>query len=326
MLTGGVGSRLWPLSRKSRPKQYLKIFSEKSLFQLAVERNNRFAHKKMVVGNINNAALSSGDLASLDIFDFQHIVEATPRNTAAAIAFASFASQPNDILLVTPADHIIDDGKEYTSSIAQGISLAQKGHIVTFGIKPNKAETGYGYIEVAGENDVKSFREKPDEQTAKSFLESGKFLWNSGMFCFKASVYLEELKKYSKEVYQTSKDAFEASDKSSIDLELSLKIPSVSVDYAVMENTDKIKVVKSYFNWSDMGSFDAVYDFFISKDYPIDDNKNMVIGAPKPTFFLGLENSIFIATEDANLILKKEYSQDVKDLYQYLKENNPEII
>lgn len=326
LLTGGVGSRLWPLSRKSRPKQYLKLFSKKSLFQLAVKRNLNFADSTMVVGNNKNMKLSQEDLEDLSINEYSHIVETVPRNTAAAIAFAAFASKKNDILLVTPADHLISGDKAYERAIEKAILMAHNEHIVTFGIKPTKAETGYGYLEVSGENEVKSFREKPNLDTARSFVDSGNFLWNSGMFCFKASVYLQELEKLNKEVFEASKKAFDKREKGVIDSGLSLKIPSVSVDYAVMEKTDKIKVVKSDFEWSDMGSFEAVYDFFESKGYPVDEHKNMTIGDAKPTFFLGLENAIFVHTEEANLILQKECSQGVKNLYSFLEENEPKLV
>lgn len=326
LLTGGVGSRLWPLSRKSRPKQYLKLFSKNSLFQLAVKRNLNFADSIMVVGNNKNAQLSQKDLKDLNIKDYAHIIESVPKNTAAAIAFAAFACKENEILLVTPADHLIDNDKEYARAIEKAISMAKDDHIVTFGIKPTKAVTGYGYLEVSGENEVKSFREKPDLNTARSFVDSGNFLWNSGMFCFKASVYLKELEILHKEVFEASKKAFENSEKGVMDLNLSLKIPSVSVDYAVMEKTDKIKVVKSGFNWSDMGSFEAVYDFFKSKGYPIDEHGNMIIGNAKPTFFLGFENAIFVTTKEADLILKKECSQSVKNLYSFLEQNKPELV
>ena len=137
---------------------------------------------------------------NLGYVGYSNIIEATPRNTAPAIAFAAFAAHPEDILLVTPADHIIKEGEAYTVAVENAIQLAKEGNIVTFGIKPEKPETGYGYIEHNGE-DVIAFREKPDLETAKQFLAAGNFLWNSGMFCFKAGVFLEELKKYEPEVF-----------------------------------------------------------------------------------------------------------------------------
>ncbi|KAF2334153.1 mannose-1-phosphate guanylyltransferase [Flavobacterium ginsenosidimutans] len=324
ILTGGVGSRLWPLSRKSRPKQYLEIFDGKSLFEMTVERNSHLANKVMVVGNVDNFQLS-GKVMDKTSTSYINIVEATPRNTAAAIAFAAFASEPNDILIITPSDHIIDLMENYNEAINEAVTKADEGFIVTFGVIPTKPETGYGYIEAKGDN-VVSFREKPNETTAKEFIAKGNFLWNSGMFCFKASVLLEELKQFQPDVYKKSKQVWEASKDGFLDLDLSMEIPSISIDYAVMERSKKIKVVPASFSWSDLGSFESVYDYLISKGHPIDNKGNMVIGCDKHTTFLGLENTIFVYTDTANLILQKESSQDVKDIYSELEKQNSELL
>lgn len=325
LLTGGVGSRLWPLSRKSRPKQYLNIFSDNSLFELAVKRNAAFSDGLIVVGNRGNRQLSEAGLQKLGKTEYTNIVEAIPRNTAPAIAFAAFAAQPEDILLVTPADHIIKEGREYSMALQKAIELAQQDNIVTFGIQPTKPETGFGYIEFR-ENEVLSFREKPDLETAQNFITTGNFLWNSGMFCFKAGVFLEELKEYTPEVYQKSQEAFEAAKDHHLEETSSMKIPSISVDYAVMEKSDRIKVVPSSFDWSDMGSFEAVYDYLKEQGHPVDHFGNMVIGSDSYTAFIGLQNSILVFTEDANLVLQKEASQDVKNIYQKLEQEQSLLI
>jgi len=324
ILTGGVGSRLWPLSRKSQPKQYLEIFENKSLFEITVDRNSHLANKVMVVGNVDNHHLSNKVMTQTET-SYINIVEATPRNTAAAIAFAAFASNPDDILIVTPSDHIIDKMEEYNIAINEAVSKAKDGFIVTFGIIPTKPETGYGYIESKGDT-VISFREKPNETTAKEFIAKGNFLWNSGMFCFKASVLLEELKQFQPDVYEKSKTVWEASKNGFLDLDLSLEIPSISIDYAVMERSKKIKVVPAAFSWSDLGSFESVYDYLVSKGHPTDKNGNMVIGSGKHTTFLGLKNTIFVYTDSANLILQKENSQDVKDIYSELERINSDLL
>ncbi|MBF7090659.1 mannose-1-phosphate guanylyltransferase [Flavobacterium sp. ALJ2] len=324
ILTGGVGSRLWPLSRKSMPKQYLEIFEEKSLFEMTVERNANLADKVMVVGNVDNCHLSEKVMKKLGK-DYINIIESTPRNTAAAIAFAAFASRPDDILIVTPSDHIIDEMDKYNEAIKNAIAKADEGYIVTFGIVPTKPETGYGYIESKGDN-VISFREKPNSVTAKNFIARGNFLWNSGMFCFKAGILLEELKAYQPEVYEKSKKAWENNKNGNLDLGLSLEIPSISIDYAVMERSKKIKVVPAAFAWSDLGSFESVYDYLITKGHFVDKFGNMVIGSDKHTTFLGLKNTIFVHTDTANLILQKENSQDVKDLYGELESQNSELL
>ncbi|TPG40076.1 mannose-1-phosphate guanylyltransferase [Flavobacterium pectinovorum] len=324
ILTGGVGSRLWPLSRKSQPKQYLEIFEGKSLFEMTVDRNRHLASKVMVVGNIDNHHLSNKVMGKTQT-SYINIVEATPRNTAAAIAFAAFASDPDDILIITPSDHIIDKMENYNLAISEAIIKAEDGFIVTFGIIPTKPETGYGYIESKGDK-VISFREKPNETTAKEFISKGNFLWNSGMFCFKAGVLLEELKQYQPDVYEKSKAVWEANKEGFLNLDLSLEIPSISIDYAVMERSKKIKVVPAAFSWSDLGSFESVYDYLVSKNHPIDKNGNMVIGSGKHTTFLGLKNTIFVYTDTANLILQKENSQDVKDIYSELEKINSDLL
>jgi len=278
-----------------------------------------------VVGNSENDHLSVEALEKLNIKEYKNIIEATPRNTAPAIAFAAFAAQAEDILLVTPADHIIENGEEYKKAIGNAVQLAAENFLVTFGIQPTKPETGYGYIEFK-EDKVLSFREKPDKETAEKFLKTGNFLWNSGMFCFKAGIYLEELKKYSPEVYQKSLQAWEKAENGTLELETSLQIPAISVDYAVMEKSDKIKVVKADFQWSDMGSFEAVYDYLKEQGQPVDENGNMQISTKKFTAFAGLQNCILVETEDANLVLAKESSQDVKQIYQELEQNNSTLI
>ncbi|SDR78256.1 mannose-1-phosphate guanylyltransferase [Christiangramia echinicola] len=325
LLTGGVGSRLWPLSRKSRPKQYIDLFRGYSLFELSVKRNSDLTTKLNVVGNVDNNELSQKSLAKLGKIGYSNIIEATPRNTAPAIAFAAFTAHPEDILLVTPADHIIKEGEEYTLAVERAVQLAKDGFIATFGIQPEKPETGYGYIEHEDE-DVIAFHEKPDLATAIEFLEKGNFLWNSGMFCFKAGVFLEELKKYEPEVFARAMEAWFQNNDGKLDLNDSMKIPSISVDYAVMERSDKMKVVASSFEWSDMGSFDAIYDYLSEQGHPKDENGNMVIGSEKFTAFVGMQDSIFVCTSDANLVLSKEHSQDVKKVYSQLETLDPALV
>ncbi|MBG6109891.1 mannose-1-phosphate guanylyltransferase [Flavobacterium sp. CG_9.10] len=324
ILTGGVGSRLWPLSRKSQPKQYLDIFDGKSLFEMTVDRNSSLADKVMVVGNIDNCHLSKKVLEKSNT-KYIDIIESTPRNTAAAIAFAAFASEPDDILVVTPSDHIIGEMERYEEAIQEAVEKAANGYIVTFGIVPTKPETGYGYIERKGDN-VVSFREKPNQVSARDFIAKGNFLWNSGMFCFKAGVLLEELKIYAPEVYEKSKLAWENNSDGNLDLAMSMDIPSISIDYAVMERSKKIKVVSSQFDWSDLGSFESVYDYLVTIGHVVDENGNMVIGTTNYTAFIGVKDTIFVYTPTANLILKKEFSQDVKSVYNELERDNSDLL
>ena len=251
-------------------------------------RNSNYADELIVGGNSDNQHLSVEALEQLNIEDYKSIVEATPRNTAPAIAFSAFAANAEDILLVTPADHLIKEDVSYQMAIAEAIDLAKGNAIVTFGVNPTKPETGYGYIEAEG-NKVISFREKPDKQTAQEFVEKGDFYWNSGMFCFKAGIFLEELQKYAPEVFQKSLIAWEKNKEGALELTSSIEIPSISVDYAVMERSEKIKVVKANFEWSDMGSFEAVYDYLKEQGHPVDAYGNMQIGTTKYTAFAGLK-------------------------------------
>ena len=325
ILSGGVGSRLWPLSRKSRPKQYLPIFDAHTLFQKTALRNKNFCDHVLVVGYCDNYELSRSDLKNAGIEHYSEIIEACPRNTAAAIAFAAFEAEPGDILFVTPSDHLIQAEELYAASVSRAVQLAKEGYIVTFGLKPSKPETGFGYIEADGE-EVRSFREKPDLATAQNFLEQGNFYWNSGMFCFQAGVYLEELQKFEPEVFAASKIAYENAETGRLDYTLSMQIPSISVDYAVMERTKKIKVVPSDFQWSDMGSFESIYEYLEETGHPKDDFGNMVIGTSVHTEFTGLTNTILIQTADAILVLQKENAQDVKQVYERLERDKPDLV
>ncbi|KQW99251.1 mannose-1-phosphate guanylyltransferase [Flavobacterium sp. Root420] len=317
VLTGGVGSRLWPLSRKSQPKQYLDLFEGKSLFELTLERNAAVADDVVVVGNRDNSHLTEKVMKKLAI-PFTHIIEATPRNTAAAIAFAAFNAQSDDVLVVTPSDHIIEGEVQYKAALDQAIGLAKNNFLVTFGIQPLRPETGYGYIEFDGDT-VVAFHEKPNLEKAISFTESGRFLWNSGLFCFKAGFFLQELKAQEPELYKYAQLVWQDNVDGLLNYELSLQIPSISVDYAVMERSKNIKVVATHFEWSDLGSFEAVYDYLMQNGHTADLNGNIVIGSDVHTAFVGLENCLLVHTPDALLVLQKKYSQDVKEVYQQLE-------
>jgi len=326
ILSGGVGSRLWPLSRKSKPKQYLPIFEGQTLFQKTVSRNLEFMDDVLIVGNKDNYELSRADLGRIAVHQYNELVEACPRNTAAAIAFAAYHYKEDDILFVTPSDHLIDEtGKEYSKAVCRAIELAGEGNIVTFGLRPTKPETGYGYIEAAGET-VKGFHEKPDFEKAKDFLSLGNFLWNSGMFCFKAGVFLEELRKFETEIFDQAYGAYILKKGIYLPKRESLRIPSLSVDYAVMERSNKIKVVPSSFAWSDMGSFESIYEYLKEKGHHTDSSGNMAIGIEAYTEFTGLSNTILIFTKDAVLVLKKESSQEVKDVFHRLENERPELV
>ncbi len=325
VLTGGVGSRLWPLSRKNKPKQYLNLVEGKSLFQQTILRNRKICDELMIIGNVDNYTLSRSSLEDLRIEKYKEIIEATPRNTAAAIAFGAMALDKEDIMFVTPSDHLIEDDEVYQYAVNQAIDLAKKDNVVTFGLKPTKPETGYGYIHIEG-NKVLGFREKPNKDTAEEFLKAGNFYWNSGMFCFKVKVFLDELKKYAPKVLEKAKEAFNNIQDNFLPLEESLKIPSISVDYAIMERTKRLQAVIGTFYWSDMGSFESIYEYYQSKGYKVDNKGNMVIGTQLHTEFLGLEDCILVHTDDVILILRREKVQDVKGIYERLEKENPSLV
>jgi len=326
ILSGGIGSRLWPISRKSMPKQYIPLFRGSSLFQLTAERNSQLTDQVIVVGNKDNFRLSQADLIRAGILNYSEIIEAAPRNTAAAIAFSVFELNPEDIILVTPSDHIITNEVAYAKAINEAVDLASEGFIVTFGIAPSKPEIGYGYIEYSG-NEVVSFREKPNLATARDFIEQGNFLWNSGMFCFQAGVYLEELKAFESEIYETSLEAWKARTGAFLPEKETMRIPPVSVDYAVMERSSKIKVVQATFGWSDLGSFESIWEHWEQQgEVHHFRQKNCVMGSTKHVEFLGVSNLMLVETPDAILILDKSNSQDVKKIYERLQQEHPQLL
>ena len=343
ILSGGSGTRLWPLSRKLMPKQFLKLFDGKSLFQKTIERNAKICDECMVISNIEQYFIALDDLEELNskfnIENTKFLLEEIGKNTAPAIAFAALESNEEDILFVTPSDHLIKDEEEYKKAILKAKELAGNGYLVTFGITPTEANTGYGYIEVNGELslDVVKFHEKPDLKTAKKYLETNKnkstnyYLWNSGMFMFKAGIYLEELKKHSPKVYEEVLKSYEKRQiisENQIRLKNMENIPDISIDYAVMEKSNKIKVVKSNFKWNDVGSFDSLIKEIDSKEaieidsknnfYYSDNNKKVIAS-------IGIEDLIVVDTKDALLISKKEKTQKVKEVVNILKKENKEL-
>ncbi len=328
ILCGGYGTRLWPMSRVSTPKQFLKIFDGKSLFELTEERNKNFCENMLIVSNSEQYFLAIDQIESKNT---KFLLEPVGKNTAPAITLASLSVLKDEIVLVTPSDHLIKNLKSYEKVIDEAKKLADEGYLVTFGIKPTYPETGFGYIESDG-NDVKSFKEKPDENLAKSYLKSGNYYWNSGMFMFKAGVFLEEIEKLSPEIFQDSKKAFENKkifhqNIIKIALEDMQKIKEDSIDYAVMEKSDKVKVVVADdIGWSDVGSFDALCDELDSDEAIEIDSKNNFIKSNKCVATVDCDDLIVIDEPDALLICKKGSSQKVKEVVKQLKSQNSELL
>jgi len=318
------------------PKQFNQLFDGKSLFQLTVERNSKVCESQFIVSNTEQYFLALDQLAELQETNNRYLLEPVGRNTAPAIALACMALDNDEIVLVTPSDHLIKDEKAYATVIQRAKELASEENLVTFGIKPTFAETGFGYIEAVGE-DVKAFHEKPDFETAASYLEAGNYYWNSGMFCFKAGVFLEELKKYSPEIFKMSQNAFEnakSDEMIRIRHDDMLKIPDDSIDYAVMEKSEKVKVIPSDINWSDVGSFDALYDELEQdvngntkneKLIAIDSKNNLVVGDERVIATVDVEDLIIVDSGDALLVSKKGSSQKVKQVVAKLKEGVSEL-
>ena len=332
ILCGGNGTRLWPISRTLMPKQFVKLFDEMSLFQLTVKRNSLICDNQYIVSNTEQYFLALDQLDELNETNNRYLLEPIGRNTAPAIALACMALDYDELVLVTPSDHLIKDEKEYTKVLKKAKELANENNLVTFGITATFAETGFGYIEANG-LDVKAFHEKPDAKTAQEYVSAGNYYWNSGMFCFKAGVFLEELKKYSPKIFDASLRAIENSSKSNIirikhdDM---LNIPEDSIDYAVMEKSSIVKVVPSNIDWSDVGSFDSLYDELpqdennntINEKYiPINSKNNLIYGKDRYIATVDIDDCIIVDTGDALLVSKKGSSQKVKEVVKEIKKH-----
>lgn len=327
VLSGGSGTRLWPLSRTSKPKQFLQIFDGLSLFQNTIKRNQKIVDDYLLITNTSQVADAEKQGKEIEIDISTKIIEPVGRNTAPAIALGALSLDKDAIMVVTPSDHMIADEKLYNSSMEDAIKLAKKGFLVTFGIQPQKPDTGFGYIEYEGEN-VISFREKPDVKTAEEFLKKGNFNWNSGMFCFKASVFLEELKLYNPEMYETSVNAYKTIHEGKIELEAMQKIPSDSIDYAVMEKSKKIKTISTSFYWTDLGTFDSIINYFEDgkKVDGLDKGEGNNFFFSKKKVISDVNNLIIIDTKDTLVILEKEKTNNIKTIYNKVKEELPNLI
>lgn len=336
ILCGGKGTRLWPISRKLYPKQFCKLIDNYSLFQHTINRNNTFCEKSIIVTNNDQYFLAHNQLTELNIQNDTFLLEPVGRNTAPAITLACLNLKSEDIVLVTPSDHLIGDLKEYEKVLQDAKDLARKGYIVTLGISPDYPETGYGYIQSQG-FDVVSFKEKPDIETAKLYLEKGNFYWNSGMFIFKVGVYMEELKKYAPDILSKSQNAYSNAVKENplkINLIDMMKIPENSIDYSVMEKSNKIKMIPSNIRWSDLGSFEALYknltkntegNVTSEKNININSKNNMILSNNRIISTIDVEDLIIVDTPDALLISKKGSSHKVKEVVKEIQKVKPDI-
>ncbi len=337
ILCGGNGTRLWPLSRTLMPKQFVKIFDGESLFQKTVERNQKACDSQCIVSNTEQYFLAVDQIEEMMIHSklntqnvTRYLLEPIGRNTAPAIALACLTLDPDEIVLVTPSDHLIKNEEAYLEAVSKAKALAQQDKLVTFGITPQYPETGFGYIEANGE-DVLSFKEKPDSKTAQMYIDAGNYYWNSGMFCFKAGIFLEELKQHSPDIYKSSKIAFDnkapiTNNQVRITHEFMSAIPEDSIDYAVMEKSDNVKVIAADIDWSDLGSFESLDEEIESSQKVISiDSSNNLILSPKQVATIDVDDLIIVDTADALLVSKKGSSQKVREVVKHLKEKNSEL-
>lgn len=338
ILCGGNGTRLWPVSRSLMPKQFAPLFEGQSLFRRTVVTNAAVCNSQFIVSNADQFFLAKDQLEAEGHVNGKFLLEPVGRNTAPAIALACLTLDPEEIVLVSPSDHVIRRKDEYKKVLLRAEELAKDGFLVTFGITPTSPETGYGYIEAEGEN-VRRFVEKPDRATAEKYLLAGNFYWNSGIFCFKAKTFLSELRKHSPEILEASRKALngihvEENEPIRIDLEDMKAIPSNSIDYAVMEKSDKVKVVPSDIGWSDLGSFDSLYG-----EYPHDENGNnlnarhiavnthnsLVLGSQRAVATIDLDKMLIVDTPDALLVAPLSSSQKVKMVVDELKARGSDL-
>lgn len=339
ILAGGSGSRLWPLSRELYPKQLLNISGDNSLLQSTFERLKSFMPAENIV-SITNIKHTPNVKLQLENISENAIVLSEPlsKNTAPAIALATkfIKEKGNDsVILVVPSDHLIKNTKKFAETVRKGEKLAKEGYIVTFGIEPDYPETGYGYINILSKPildgfKVKEFVEKPDLKTAKKYIEAKTYFWNSGIFMFKASTMIEEIKNLAPEIFKVMEE-YDCKTSETIEYNLFDKMPNISIDYAIMEKSDKIALVKLESDWNDLGSWQSIYDVS-TKDknnnvmigHVIDENSknSMVYASSKLVATIGLEDTVLVETEDAILACKKDKTQDVKKIFDTLKKQN----
>jgi len=344
ILSGGAGSRLWPVSREHYPKQFLKLNSEThSLLQETVLRLQGLTNcrEPLVVCNEQHRFLVAEQLNSLGISPARILLEKEGRNTAPALALAAMAAlelEDDPQLLVLPADHVIEQTEAFLAAVSNGVSMVENGSLVTFGIQPVNANTGYGYIrkgEQQGEGfSVSAFVEKPDAERAQQYLDSGDYLWNSGIFLFRARQYLAELAEHAADILQACEAAYynrrEDLDFLRVDSAAFAECRSDSIDYAVMELTRHAAVIPMDPGWNDIGAWDSLYDLkarhagaegnAIQGDVLLyASHDNFVRSESRLVAAVGVSNLIIVETDDAVLVADRAHAQDTKQIVNVLK-------
>lgn len=354
ILAGGSGTRLWPLSRQYQPKQFMGLIGERSLFQETLTRMQGIdgVNDAIIVTSETHRFLVTEQASEAGFASSNVILEPSPRNTAPALTLAAlFLTQNGDdpVMLVMPADHLIQKQDEFQQIVAVGAELGNDGSLVTLGIAPRKAEVGYGYIKKGSPTkhgsafNVDSFVEKPDGKMADRYFKSGEYLWNSGIFMMRASVWLDQLAHYRPDIGQACKDSFVAGDADGVffrpDKVLFQSCPSDSIDYAVVERAasdsqDICAVIPLNAEWSDVGAWSAVWEAgeqdtagnVVQGDVYLHNMKDsLVISRSRLVGAVGLENVVVIETTDAILIADRNQTQDVREIVNLLKsEDRPE--
>ncbi len=341
IMSGGSGTRLWPLSRKARPKQFLNLVSDRSLFQETVLRlhdgDENFSPPLVICGR-GHAELVAGQLEAIGVKAADIILEPCPRNTAAVAAVAAAWVCDNNegaLALIAPADHHVEDAAGFRRVALNGASAAENGAIVTFGIKPAYAHTGYGYIQSAEEISggvyrVASFREKPDAKTAGDYLAKGGYYWNAGIFLYHPKAMLDAFAAHAPDIATGAEKALAASTNENgarlLDEKIFSETPSDSIDYAIMEKTDKAAVVAPVdVGWTDIGSWSEATTDPDSAGHMTVDSTDVTLRSDGPVIgAIGVDNLIIVATGDAVLVARKDKAQEVRAIVDELKRRGRE--
>ena len=344
ILSGGSGTRLWPLSRETRPKQFLPLVGSASLYQQTLSRIGQLGRAfspPVVVCNAAHCDFVLEQSREVGVELGAVVLEPVGRNTAPAVSLAALlaaraaGSAADPALLVLPADHVIADERAFAAAVGIGLEAAERGRLVTFGVVPDRPETGYGYILRGARHgdwaDIGKFVEKPDLRTAEAYIASGEYFWNSGMFLFSAARWLDELRVHAPEILAACERAVGAARNDGIVVRFETDLaqcPADSIDYAVMERTSHGAVVPLAAGWSDVGSWSALYDVLprdaqgnsVSGDVLIESCRNVHVNAgTRLVATVGLEDVVVIETQDAVLVLRRNHAQDVKKIVDALR-------
>lgn len=343
ILSGGSGARLWPLSRESMPKQLLALHGERTMIQETVLRAHvPGAAAPLLMCGENHRFLVAEQMQAIGIAPRAIVLEPIGRNTAPATAIAALLTteqDPEGVILLLPSDHVITDAAAFNAAVSCAAAGARAGHIVSFGIAPNAAETGYGYIHLGETLDalsglcrVEGFKEKPDSQTAAAYLADGNYLWNSGMLVFRADVMLSELERHAPGMVEICRTALDKSQRDldfiRLDVEAFGKAQSISIDYAVMEKTDKAAVLPCALGWNDVGAWSSLWALQSRDDAGNVLQGDVVVHNTSGSFarsdngltaLVGVKDLVVVVTDDAVLVADKHHAQDVNEIVEKLK-------